>query len=418
MILRFIFGFIFILSGGIKLIDPIGTSLVVEEYLKAAHISFLSPMSTFMGITLSLLEFCVGVATLMKIRIKEASIVGLIMMIGFTLISIILLIFDPIESCGCFGQAMPLTHTQTFVKNIILLICIIPIYIKRDSLNHQASKCAQWIFISIYATIALTISIISLVRMPIIEFGNFSPGTDLSIKLSESQEMQQSYSKSEFEFIYEKDENKQSFTLDNLPDSTWTFVESVEHSEKRSSGKDKLFEFYITDISGEAITESLINKESPLLIVSIHDFEDYYTPSRWTELALLKEEVINKGGDLWILTSATPDMILSTLGYSPFDEINFGFIDYKTAITLHRSNGGYLYIRSGFVVDKWSRRGFSKNKLSVIEKDFDIVMMHYVTKRQLTYLLSIVVIILSIIIIGKVSDYIASKRMAKIRASS
>lgn len=402
LFLRIVFGVVFILSGGLKLIDPVGTSLVVKEYLHLVHFDFLSFAAIPLGMVLSILEFSLGVAVLMRIRMRVTATIGLILMIIFTIITTLLYIYDPIKSCGCFGKAMELTHQETLIKNIILLGCIIPIFIRRKSINHEASKLAQIIFVATYGVIATVVSIISLVRLPFVEFGDFAPGTDLAVKIGENEEM----ITFQTQFIYEKGGERRVFSIGDLPDSTWTYIETINSSE----GDDRLFEFYVTDKYGAPIVEDLINKEIPIIAVSIYDFKEYFTPSRWSYLLDLRQNIASMGGEMWLLASSSVDEIISTVGYDPMEEINVGFVDYKTAITVHRSNGGYLYLNSGFIVDKWSRGGFSADDLDVLSEDYDIVMMRQVAKRQLTYILSIVVILLSILVVSKVSTQIATYR--------
>lgn len=411
VIFRLFFGLTFVLSGFVKMVDPVGTGLVVQEYINVVHLDFLSIMSVPFGILLSLLEFITGVAILMRMRMREASVCALLLTLFFTIVSVFLLIFDPIQDCGCFGEAAYLTHGETFFKNILLLICIVPIFLHRKKFRRDSSSFVEWLFLSIYAMMVLLLGVISYVRMPVIEYGDFKTGTDIAVKLTEAEEG------IEFtvSFIYEKDGERGEFFLDNLPDTSWTYVETIEKSDY----DDKIpFDFHVTNETGEYISDTLIVAEKPLLMCSIYDLEKYYTPKRWQALNEAKSAMEEKGGELWILVASTPEQVKEILGENVPENYEIGYTDYKTAIAVHRSNGGYLYFNSAFIVRKWSRQGFSpEDDLYVVDKDFDLVMINDIIKQQLVHEVSIVVILISIAIIRYFCKVVAMRRIRKSRES-
>ena len=132
---RLTVGLVLLFSGTSKLIDPVGTSLVVKEYLAAMHLGFVSGASGLFGVLLSLVEFVTGLALVMRMRMKIASSVALGLLSFFTLLTFWVWLFSPIEDCWCFGEAIHLTNFQTFLKSIILLIFIIPIFLKKKQKN-------------------------------------------------------------------------------------------------------------------------------------------------------------------------------------------------------------------------------------------------------------------------------------------
>ena len=405
VIVRLIFGLLFIFSGFVKIIDPVGTGLVIQEYLNVVHLDFLSFASVIIGVALSLLEFMVGVAILMRMRMRVAASIGLWMTVFFTITTLLLLIFDPIQDCGCFGEAASLTHGETFFKNLVLLGCIIPIYINRNNFRRASSVFAEWMFISIYGVIVLSLSIVSYVRMPVIEFTDFKMGADIASQMVDSVD------NGDFNtvFVYEKDGERREFSIDELPDTTWTYVESVDMSMERD---DLPFEFHVTNAHGEYITDTLITVDKPLVICSIYDIDRFYTPKRWMAVNMLKERVESQGGELWLLVATTPEHLQEVLGADVMERFEVGYTDYKTAIAVQRSNGGYLYINNAFIVKKWSRQGLQADAdLSVISQDFDKVMIRDIIKQQLIYEISIVVLFLSIIAIRYLCKVVAIRRL-------
>ena len=120
-IAAFILGSVFFLSGILKLMDPLGTSLIVSSYLSFLHLSFLQFASGLLACIFPLVECILGSAMILGVFRKPTGIAVLALQVFFTLLTLLLVIFNPQMDCGCFGEAIHLTHTQSFIKNLILL---------------------------------------------------------------------------------------------------------------------------------------------------------------------------------------------------------------------------------------------------------------------------------------------------------
>ncbi len=117
----------FIFSGFVKAIDPLGSQYKIAEYLEAVQLSAYVPdwAQLMVSIVLSTIEFTLGVMLLLAIRRRLASKISLLFMAVMTAVTLWLTVSNPIQDCGCFGDAIHLTNTQTFIKNIVLLVAAI-----------------------------------------------------------------------------------------------------------------------------------------------------------------------------------------------------------------------------------------------------------------------------------------------------
>lgn len=403
-ILRFIFGSVFIISGFFKLVDPVGTGLIVKEYLNLMHIGFLSFGAIPFGMIQSVLELIVGIAVFMRMRMKLFSLIGLILTSLFTVITFFLLIFNPLQDCGCFGEAIYLTPLQTFIKNIVLSVCIIPIFLYRKKFRRVAPVEAEWTFLGVYGVIAVSISLYSLIRMPVADFGNFKTGTNISVKLDE---VSGDYLM-ETAFIYEKGGKTKKFKIDELPDSTWTFVNSIDISNNKKHRAP--FDFSVSDMNGRYFTDALISTQIPTFFCVITDLQRFSSTKRWKELVTISEGIKSLGGDFIVLSTSTPEEI-EEASSSAGSALSFGFADYKTLISLQRSNGGYVYLNDAIVIKKWSKGKLSPDAAAkVMSMDSEIVMSRDIIKRQLIYEISIVAIFFSIILMRYICGIIYGRR--------
>ena len=118
----FIIGLVFLLAGIFKLLDPVGASLVVEEYYRFLHLGFMLPTAKVVSVALALLEALLGAALISGVWRKTVTFVTTLLIILFTILTFFLAIFNPTMDCGCFGEVIHLSNLQTFLKNLILPI--------------------------------------------------------------------------------------------------------------------------------------------------------------------------------------------------------------------------------------------------------------------------------------------------------
>ena len=136
---RYFTGLVFIFSGLVKGIDPMGSMYKFIDYFTAFQLDALEPLAYILGILLCTAEFIIGFSIFTGIRIRIAAWGMLIFMIGFTPLTLVLAISNPVADCGCFGDAIHLSNWQTFYKNIILSVFTIIVFIERK--NQEKYPC-------------------------------------------------------------------------------------------------------------------------------------------------------------------------------------------------------------------------------------------------------------------------------------
>ena len=400
---RLIFGITFVVSGWLKIMDPTGTGLIVSEYLKAAHLGFLSFSAVPVGITLSTLELLLGISVLLGFQMRIASVAALVMTSFFTLLSAWLYAFDPIADCGCFGEAIHLTNAQTFWKNIVLLLSILLIFFHRRRYRLVAPRAAEWTFLGLYFLLALGVSLSALIWKPWVDFGDFKIGTPVLERLEEAASYQPEYVTT---FIYEKEGLQQEFPLEQLPDSTWTFVDS----KTQLLGSSELpFDFPVKDAAGNYVVDSLLNRPEPLFTAVV------YRPGRrtdryWEKLGQLQDSLQLRGASLRVLMAADTAQVHPYAALSGIAPEHFLYSDYKTLIALSRSNGGVVYWNEAVVIKKWSFRARPLHRLDLLEEDAEIVAANGTISQQLICEGIILISILSLVLMRYVCGIVYDNR--------
>ncbi len=388
-ICRLIFGLTFVISGFFKLLDPVGTGLIFKEYLTAFHMVFLIPASVYFGMALSILEFLTGISILLGLRMRIMSAVGFAIISFFTLLTLYLALFNPISDCGCFGEAIHLTNWQTFIKNLVLLPCGALVFIQRKKYVPIAPPVLEWIFMGVYGLFGLLFCLHSLITLPFIDFTDYSIGTDLSPDRTEMPQY-------DTVFIYEKDGRQETFSMNDLPDSTWTFVDS-----KTTTSGDELSshtDFSAADANGEYWTDAILAEQN-LIAASVY-YPDKMKASQWYNLSSLQKEVIDNGGTFVVLSAKIPANLPDSCEFDIYTS------DIKTLMTLNRSNGGVTYLSEGIIAQKWSANDLPHKIGSTFVQDPEtLVIKNDIRERiQATItLLSIIVIIILMRYICRIS---------------
>lgn len=318
-------GIVFLISGVLKLWDPVGTMLIVTEYLKFLHMPGLIPAAKGLGIAMSFAECAVGVGLITGVLRKLSAIVAYAMLGGFTLLTLALWIWDAPMDCGCFGQAVHLTHAQSFWKNVILLALAVIAFVPfREFGRAKAHRGVA----AILATLAIiAAAIYSNLYLPIVDFTPFNWGSQL-------------------------------------------FASLDDEATEKEFRKAPILSF--RDTQGEYRDE--LAAEGRVVVFSVYDPEtvDWETLEMHYRTAAMSEALP------LLLVAGTEEQVRLPQDIDPY------FADYKTLITLNRSNGGGAYFYYGELMHKWSVHQFPEDLVADVAGDPDALSTRHVTRRRVT----------------------------------
>ncbi len=348
--MRLLLGLTFVFSGVVKLIDPRGTQYKIEDYASAFGLGGLLPESLplVLACVLATTEFLIGIYQLFAIRRRLASWVSLCFLLVMTPLTLYLAVTNPISDCGCFGDAIVLTNWQTFAKNVVLLVCAAVVFHYRTALPRFVSRRSQWI-VALYSFVfAILLAGYCLWRLPVIDFRPYHVGADIRQAWTDDQQGSGGFVTT---FILEKDGQQREFTLEDYPDSTWTFVDSrtIQTGEAKHSGVGELL---IQDaLTGEDLTEAILYDPGyTFLLVApyIEKADDgvmdrlltLYDYSRETDCAF------------YGLTSSG-EQAIALWQEMTGAEYPFCLTDAVVLKTMVRSNPGLMLLHDGKVVGKW-----------------------------------------------------------------
>ncbi len=360
---RIIVAVTFIFSGFVKAIDPIGTQYKLQDYLGAIGMAGILPNWTLLAVAvfLAAIEFCIGIFLLFAIQRRLISKLTVAFMAFMTMVTVWIVVADPVKDCGCFGDALHLTNTETLIKNIVLLVCSLAIMYRPLAMFRFVSKSNQWIVTNYTIVFILVSSGLSLYYLPIFDFRPYHIG----VNIPRGMEIPKGAKLPQFKttFIMEKNGQRKEFTLDNYPDASWKFIDSktVQTSEGYIP---PIHDFSITDNkTGLDLTNSVLShKGYTFLLIAPH--LETADDSNFGDIDRLYEYAQSYDIPFYCLTASTTKAIKRWIDLTGA-EYPFCITDEAVLKTIIRSNPGLLLLKDGTIINKWSHNNLpNEAKLS------------------------------------------------------
>ena len=338
----YVAGFVFFISGILKLMDPVGASLVMKEYFHFLHIGFMDFSAMTAGIFFSFAECTIGAGLITGVWRRVVAPVSIGFQSLFTLITLLLVAFNPKMDCGCFGEAIHLTHAETFTKNLILLALLLIYYIPARHLGETRKK--KYVSFGIVTVSVIAFAVYSLLYLPLNDYTDYHAGVSLKGETSAADAYQAV-------FTYEKDGVQEKFTIDNLPDNSWTFVSTETVMTGEAAGDIATLSFHDED---GVYADSLALK-GKVIVISVYDTDLKEKDTQ--KIAAFMKRAEEAGFKPLLLSSSEM-------------ELPHYIADYKTLVTLNRSNGGATYINDGFIAGKWAKKSLpTQDELAKISQE-------------------------------------------------
>lgn len=342
-VLRIALGALFIVSGLSKAIDVSGTIFKIEEYLIAWNIDLSLSIINLAAILLAGSEFVAGVL-LATGCFKRTCLWYLLLLMSMMLpLSLYIWIANPVSDCGCFGDFWKISNAATFWKNVAITIGLAILACYNRRVNGIYPPFIQWIVTTVCSLYALYIILYGMNIQPLVDFRSFAPGTSIITLEEDSEEV------ADFTYTYKKDGVTQSFSIDNLPDSTWQFVgrESATYEEERSD----ITELNLFDTEGNNVTAEAIAVEGEELLIVIPDVERAGLAGTYA-INELQRFMEARGGSMVELISIAPEKLNEWRDYS-MATLPIYLAEETTLKELTRGDMSVVMIKDGII--RWKR---------------------------------------------------------------
>jgi uncharacterized membrane protein YphA (DoxX/SURF4 family) len=340
---RFFVGSVFAFSGFIKLQDPAGTKIKMQEYfhvfsedlpLMAPIFDWFGEHAIYVSVFMCALELVLGIALLLSYRVAITSWILLAVVIYFGFLTFYSAYFNKVTDCGCFGDFMKLKPWTSFWKDIVLMVFILIILWQRKVFTNRNTG------IIMLAVIigAISLGIYTNFMQPLFDFRAYKIGANIPKSMEPSEPLK---------FSYTMAKNGEEKQFDTYPtDTTWVFKSMAVLNEE---AKPKITDYAIWNAQGDFTKESFKGEKIYFIIQNIKK----YNEASIIEINKLAKNLIKKGKSVAILTS-TGEADFTAFAKNNQLEIPFYFGDEKVLKTIGRVNPSVWILNNGIVKGKWS----------------------------------------------------------------
>ncbi|WP_194851278.1 BT_3928 family protein [Nonlabens antarcticus] len=344
---RVFVGVLFIFSGLIKLNDPLGFSYKLDEYFSAAvlGLEFLQPLALPLAIFLVILEVVLGVMLLLGFQRKFTIWSLLLMILFFTFLTFYSAYFNKVTDCGCFGDAIPLTPWQSFIKDVILLLMIVILFMNVQLIRPLFAKFTSTIIIMLMTIGCFGLGYYVLMHLPVLDFRAYQVGTNINESMQPDPNRPDIYG---YDWYYGEDGNEEIITTDGLPPTGKPNYTKVETRLIEKGYEPPINDFAISSNEGDITQEVLAEPKIAVLIM--------YNLRNAEHGGMLKlTKFINRskaaGYKVIALSSSSPEATKDA-NESYKLGLEFYSMDGTALKTIVRSNPGVMLLKNGVITGK------------------------------------------------------------------
>ncbi|MCD6090390.1 MAG: DoxX family protein [Bacteroidales bacterium] len=340
---RSILALVFLFSGFVKGVDPLGTAYKIEDYLIAYGMDWALPISLIIAFCLIALEMSLGILLAFNIlpKFTRGAMAGL--MFFFTFVTLYDALYNPVPDCGCFGDALVITNWQTFYKNILLDVLILALFFNHPK-KVKVRKHLSWglaVFI-----LFLSFSFYNLRHLPMIDFRFWKVGSQVYNNKQKSIELYLTFKNKNTGELHE-------FLSPNYPyqdkewNANWEFVSSREYSPEQNAQSLMIF-----DIEGIDVTNEVLGVQGKSFLLISHDL-NAISKKNVQKIKTFIQIAEDENLSIAIITASLGNKIFNFSNQNTID-IPFFLADDIDLKTIIRSNPGLILLENGKVIKKWA----------------------------------------------------------------
>lgn len=360
-IARVIVGVLFIFSGLIKANDPLGLSYKMQEFFEIWGWNALNGFTLSLSVLMIAFEIIAGVAVLLGWRMSLFSWLLLLLTIFFTFLTGYALFSGKIRECGCFGDCIPLSAQQSFIKDLILLLLILLIFANRNKIKSRLSAFTSLSLLALTVAFSFGFQWYVLKYLPVVDCLPYKIGNNIPEKMKiPAGAIQDS---SVITFVYDKKGKEVEFTADNFPDdfddSLYHFIKRYDKLIRQGNAVVAIKDFALGTIAGNDTTQAILHAPGYRILLFTKGFTESQ-PAWLPHFVNIYNDGVSKNIPVNFITNDYDNVNnwVSKSGLRPGATIlKCDFVAIKTAA---RANPTIYLLNQGNIINKWSYADFDK----------------------------------------------------------
>ncbi|MCX6267202.1 MAG: DoxX family protein [Bacteroidetes bacterium] len=350
-VFRILVGLVFVYSGFVKGVDPLGTVYRMEDYFIVFNIPIFIPFSLYLTIFMCTLEFLLGISLLFNLWIRKTVWLLLPMMIFFTILTFFDAVYYLVPDCGCFGDALTMTNLQTFLKNILLMGFVLPIFAWRNKFKNPLPPRGEFAMLLVVALAFSSMSVQCYRHLPLIDFMDWKVGN----QVNKTEVLPVTFYVT---YKNKKTGEEKEYISPNYPwnDSIWLADWIFKSQRVVDPNKNQGVALRVEDSHGTDYTASVLDNADYQFILVSYNLDQANLKGFLNVLPLYKHATLD-GYSFICLTNSLPAVIKKFRmdNGTAFEYYNSDDVVLKTMV---RSNPGLILMKNGIVLAKWGFRDF------------------------------------------------------------
>lgn len=363
---RLLTGLVFVFSGFVKGVDPLGTAYKLEDYFAAYGATWANELSLGLSIFLCTVEFAIGVALLLHLKPRLTAWALLLMMAFFTALTFYDAIYAPVPDCGCFGDAIKMTNWQTFYKNVLLMVFTLVFFSARKMPHRNLKKGMQTVILSFFAALFMFFSIYNYRHLPMIDFRPWKVGNNMLGDMNAETNVFLVYKNTSTGEVKE-------YLSPNYPwnDSIWLSEWEFVDQRFESSSQAIIHNLKAEDEAGNDFTSYILESDMMFVFVA-HDLTAI-GPKASKKLKTSSDVLKIIPSNQVLITAGLPEELRAFVQQNQLS-IEAFYADGVVLKTMIRSNPGLMLLHRGTVMAKWHFNDFPTEKelkelMQIIQND-------------------------------------------------
>lgn len=359
---RVLLGLLFIYSGFVKGVDPVGTEYRIVDYFIAFGTEWANPLALPLSVLMNSVEFVLGILLLLNVSMQITSWLVILMMAFFTVVTFNDALYSPVPDCGCFGDALVISNWQTFYKNLIIDALLLIVFFSRRRVGKWFPLKIEWSILVVSVLVFIMFEIYNIRHLPLIDFRDWKVGS----KMVNDNPMPMKY------YLTYKNSNtgeEKEYLSPDYPynDSVWTSQWAFV-SQRIVDPNPALHDLRIEDEDGNDYTDQIIANPAYQFVLVAYDLSksSLKITDKIQEYIMASNE---SGFSFDVITSSLPEEVQKFKTDNQIDA-DFYFADDITMMSMIRSNPGLILLRNGIILNKWHYNDFPA--LQEIQQEFQI----------------------------------------------
>lgn len=369
-ILRVIMGVLFIFSGIVKANDPSGLANKMSEFFEPGvlNMPWLIPNALSFSVLLITCEIVFGVALLLGFAWRFFAWLMLALNIFFTFLTAYIYYWDVIKhsakvrECGCFGDCIKISNSETFWKDVILLIIALLLFVYRNRIRPLMPKYPNTAVFILAVFFAIGVQWWALEHLPFHDCMPYAVGKNVCEGMKPPAECVQD--SVEMVFIYKHNGKQEEVPMARIAevDSTWEFVDRKEKVVRKGNGlcDPPIKDFVVSDYTGTNYTEPMLQDPGYKFLVFLKD-PVHARKDNLDRLKDLSAEASKKGIPIYVLSSGSKEANAAWQKNAQLATAEFYTFDQTASKTAMRTDPGLMLLQGCVIKGKWSFRDYPKN---------------------------------------------------------